>query len=195
MPEFQRRVLQTAIDLLERMDGPVLIEDFPDEEPGKDGEAAWTGPELLGPAGIQLRLADELQRLRPVYERAVSSRGRSTVGLSGLAIEDAVDYLVACMTGRPPEGRSALYSPVQLMRFAADDVKAFWMEAASFIGKPSSGQLADWFWERTAAGSHLIELRSRALASDSPSFKAVGSGLLVPGARIAKMEAATTPAR
>ena len=32
-PDFQRRVLKAALDLLPRMDGPVL-EDFPDGPPG-----------------------------------------------------------------------------------------------------------------------------------------------------------------
>ena len=30
-PDFQRRVLRAALALLERDDGPVILEDFPDE--------------------------------------------------------------------------------------------------------------------------------------------------------------------
>lgn len=31
---FQRRVLMQALGLLERTDGPVILEDFPDDPPG-----------------------------------------------------------------------------------------------------------------------------------------------------------------
>ncbi len=190
-PELQRRVLEAALALLERVDGPVLLQDFPDEEPLAEGDEKWARPSLLDAEGSQLPIADELERLRPLYERAVASRGRTTVGLSGLAIEDAVEFLGDCMGGSPPQGRSMSYSPVQLMRFAADDIKAYWMEAASSARKPPSAQLADWFWDETAAGAQLIALRARALASDNASFKAVGGGLIVPGARVAKMESAS----
>ena len=44
-PDFQRRVLIAALALLERDDGPVILEDFPDEAPvaktSCDGES-WS---------------------------------------------------------------------------------------------------------------------------------------------------------
>lgn len=188
-PAFQRRVLLDALKLLNQSTGPVVIEDFPDDEPGYEGEAGWIGPTLRTSDGSLCPMDKELEHLLPIYRAAVAARGRSTVGLSGLPIEEAVRYLMDCLGGRLPTGRSSVFSPAQLMRFAADDVKAFWLEAASFAGSPSSRQLADWFWERTAAGHDLVALRASALSSDDASFKAVGSGLLVPGARLAIIEA------
>lgn len=188
-PAFQRRVLLEALKLLEHSAGPVVIEDFRDDEPGHEGEAGWVGPTMGASDGSPASMDDELARLRPLHRAAVAARGRTTVGLSGLSIEAAVRYLLDCVDGRLPAGRSEVFSPAQLMRFAADDVKAFWLEAASFSGSPSSRQLADWFWARTAAGRCLITLRALALASEDTSFKAVGSGLLVPGARVAIIEA------
>ena len=44
-PDFQRRVLRSALELLERSDGPVILEDFPDDAPtAEDTGAGWTGP-------------------------------------------------------------------------------------------------------------------------------------------------------
>jgi hypothetical protein len=41
-PEFQTKVLRTALALLERQDGPPILEDFPDDAPG-DGATDMTG--------------------------------------------------------------------------------------------------------------------------------------------------------
>ena len=38
---FQRRVLQAALDLLERRDGPVILEDFPDDSPSMADLGSW----------------------------------------------------------------------------------------------------------------------------------------------------------
>ena len=43
-PAFQKRVLLTALRLLERNDGPVLIEDFPDDDPRARPDPAWRPP-------------------------------------------------------------------------------------------------------------------------------------------------------
>ena len=45
-PDFQRRVLRAALGLLERRDGPVVLEDFPDDAPVVDDDEAdgWSCP-------------------------------------------------------------------------------------------------------------------------------------------------------
>jgi hypothetical protein len=50
--------------------------------------------------------------------------------------------------------------------------------------KPSSRQLADWFWNDTAAGAAIFALRRAYLASDDDRLKAIAGLLLVPGVRV-----------
>ncbi|MEJ0068273.1 MAG: hypothetical protein WDO24_05580 [Pseudomonadota bacterium] len=46
------------------------------------------------------------------------------------------------------------------LRFAVDDLKAYYTEAAAAgTAKPSSRQLGDWFWNETVAGAALFALR------------------------------------
>ena len=43
-PGFQLRVLRHALSLLERTDGPVILDDFPDDPPGLTDTSGWTPP-------------------------------------------------------------------------------------------------------------------------------------------------------
>jgi hypothetical protein len=58
------------------------------------------------------------------------ARGRSTVGLSGLAPTVCGDYLAAWLRGERPASPIADMSPALVLRFAIDDLKAFALEAA-----------------------------------------------------------------
>ena len=40
-PAFQRRVLMQALNLLERTDGPVILEHFPDDNPSWSDRVGW----------------------------------------------------------------------------------------------------------------------------------------------------------
>src|SRR6056297_1984658 len=52
-PEFQRRVLHDALALLERSDGPVVLEDFPDDAPAGADETVWACPVSFAPAASE----------------------------------------------------------------------------------------------------------------------------------------------
>ena len=43
-PDFQMRVLKSALALLERTDGPVILEDFPDDAPDSNSAASLVCP-------------------------------------------------------------------------------------------------------------------------------------------------------
>ena len=74
-------------------------------------------------------------------------------------------------------------SPILSLRFAADDLKVYVVEAgAASLGKPSSRQLYEWFWKETAAGAALIALRQMLLASDNDRIKLIAGNFLVPPA-------------
>ena len=85
---------------------------------------------------------------------------------------------------RPPASPQPGLSAGQVLRFAADDLRAFYTEAAgSNTPYPSSRQLADWFWEETIAARVLIALRAAFLASADKEARAIGHQL-VPRARV-----------
>lgn len=187
-PAFQDRVLRQALALLERPDGPAVLEDFAEEEPGIADDPAWRPPAGPATADTVLLLA-EMDRILPIYRDAVARSGRTTVGLSGVDLSVAAECLGRCLTASLPPSPNRALTAAQALRFIADDLKAAWTEAASSTGRPSSRQLADWLWERTALGRSLIRIRSLAMQSENAAFKAVGSNLLVPGARVALLEA------
>jgi hypothetical protein len=67
------------------------------------------------------------------------------------------------------------------MRFAADDLKSVYLEAAtSSDGSPSSWQLGTWFWHETAAAKLLIALRTKTKKSDNKFLARIGATFLVP---------------
>jgi hypothetical protein len=75
-------------------------------------------------------------------------------------------------------------SAPEAVKLAAEDLKAYYLEAASAQpGKKSSAQMADWFWGETAAGGLILSLRSLCLKSEDPMVKLLGTLLLVPRAQ------------
>ena len=184
-PAFQRRVVLTALRLLERPDGPLLIEDFPDDDPRAQPDPGWRPPSIL--AAVSQLLEHEVEALRPAHERWLTRQGRTTIGLSGMSMPEIARYLAAWLSGLPPASPRDGFSPILALRFAVDDLKAYYLEAAAAEGKPSSRQLGDWLWNDTAAGKAIIALRALGLASDDDRLKAVLGNFMVPAARVALM--------
>ena len=190
-PAFQKRVLLAALRLLERENGPVIIEDFPDDDPRATPDPAWRPPFIpaavaTGPAdSLAARLEAESVLLRSAHHRWVAQHRRTTVGLSGLPIGECARYVADWLRGRaPPSPREGFSAPL-ILRFAVDDLKAFYLEAAAVGGaKPSSRQLGDWFWNATAAGAAIHALREACLASEDERLKLIAGNFLVPAARV-----------
>jgi hypothetical protein len=186
---FQKRVMLSALRLLEREDGPVLIEDFPEDDPRAQPDPDWHQP--LGPVaadGTAKRLAEqlgsEIAALQPAHERWRARHGRSAVGLSGLSIAECGAYVACWLRGEAPPSAHGAYSAPLLLRFAIDDLKAYYLEAgAGGTGRPSSRQLGDWFWNHTAAGTALYALRDMHQASDDERLKLIAGNFIVPAAR------------
>jgi hypothetical protein len=189
-PGFQRRVILAALRLFERQDGPVLIEDFADDDPRARPDPEWRPPPV--PAAASQVLAHEVEALLPAHERWLAARGRTTVGLSGMSLPEIARYIDAWLTGPPPASPREGYSPVLALRFAVDDLKAYYLEAAAADGIPSSRQLGDWLWTDTAAGRAIIALRALGLASDDDRLKAVLGNFMVPAVRVAMMGLSAT---
>ncbi|MBI3512714.1 MAG: hypothetical protein HY060_01365 [Proteobacteria bacterium] len=190
-PAFQKRVVLAALRLLEAPRGPVLIEDFVDDDPRARPDPAWRPPVAATvPAGAAAALASELEVEAPLLARAYDTAraaraGRTTVGLSGLRLDAAVRYIADFLRGKPMTSPVADVSAALLLRWAADDLKAYYTEAAAAEGgKPSSRQIGDWFWNQTAAGAALQTLRAQHLASPDDRLKLIATMFLVPGARV-----------
>jgi fermentation-respiration switch protein FrsA (DUF1100 family) len=188
---FQKRVILAALRLLERERGPVIIEDFPEEDPRERPDPAWRPPlgkpDLNGASAMRLAVAleDESARVETLYRRAAEEPGRTIVGLSGLSIGEAGRYMASWLRGQNPESPSAEMSAPLVLRFAVDDLKAAYIEVAlSGFAKPSSKQLGDWLWSDTAAGAAIFALRSMYLTSDDERLKAIAGLFLVPGVRV-----------
>jgi hypothetical protein len=183
---FQRRVLLQALLLLERTDGPVILEDFPDDPPGWLDTPGWVPPLLpdLGtpadPASWRVGFTAELDALQPIWERANTRFGRTTVGLSNVTRAEWPSLAAAFVSGELPivggHDTAAL-----TLRFLCDDIKAFYGEAGQADGPaPASRQLDAWFWRVTLAGRLLVALRTAAMASDNNAMKTVGGRFFVP---------------
>ncbi len=193
-PAFQRSVVLAALRMLEVGGGPVRIEDFPDDDPRQRPDPGWRPPFAHAAVadGSAATIADafaaELARLANAYDRSVEARGRTTVGLLGLPIDKAGGYMAAWLRGEAPESPVADMSGPLALRFAIDDVKAYYLEAGlAGLGKPSSRQLGDWLWNETAAGKAIIALRRANLDAADDRLKLIASNFMLPSVRAAAM--------
>jgi hypothetical protein len=188
-PDFQRRVLRSALELLERSDGPVVLEDFPDEAPAlaaNDGGASWACPVAFHPPAeeqpelVSATLA-EMERLAPWHEFYLDERGASAPRASGLALERVVRLL-----GELSEGVEApaaeTDAPIQeWIRLGCDDLRSWYLEAAQ--GQPGRGsptELRDWFWRDTAAARLIGSAATALLAHPNRILAFLGGRGLVP---------------
>ena len=186
-PAFQRRVLMQALGLLERPDGPVILEQFPDDNPSWFDRPDWKpAVDLPVPGTYQDASAweagfrAELQSVLPVWERFKSRFGRTTVGLAGQPPEAWAAFATSFLDGALPT--VSLHDTSALaLRFLADDLKALYGEAVQADGPPPSARQIDrWFWRQTVAGQLLIALRNKSTESQNTAPKTVGGRFFVP---------------
>ena len=186
---FQKRVLRAALGLLERTDGPFIVdheEDVPSGTASADGDG-WVCPvSFPAPAGEEnaaAALKREVQGLKPWYDLGLERRRRTTMGVSGLSIEAAADY-VARFAEQGLEAANPLPElPVaEAFKRANDDVQAFYQEAAT--AQPGHGgshaDVLDWFWGQTQAGKLLLACRDKARETDDKRLRFIVNGLMVP---------------
>jgi len=184
---FQKRVVLAALRMLEGAEGPIIIKDFPVDDPRATQDPTWRPP--FTPAAVSdslaARLEAEILRLQGAHERWVAQHRRTTVGLSGLPIGDCARYVADWLRGKtPPSPREGFSAPL-ILRFAVDDVKAYCLEAAAAgAATPSSRQLGDWFWNESATGSAIHVLREVLQASDDDRLKLIVANFMVPATRV-----------
>ncbi len=182
-PPFQKKVILAALRLLELKTGPVVLADFPEDDPRERPDPRWRPP-----IGEAAGLEDEIAQLAAAYERSVAERARTTFGLSGMPIADVGRYVAAWLRGEAPASPNAEMSAPLTLRFAVDDLKAYCLEAAiAGRARPSSRQLGDWFWNQTAAGKAIVALRRANFDAADERLKLIAGNFLVPAARVLMM--------
>ena len=187
-PDFQRTVLRALLALFEWPSGPVL-EDFFEEAPASHaGATAFASPVRFaqpegGADGPGEAVRREIAQLAPWYEMARRRRGRTTVGVSGLAIEEAASHAVSYLGGSPrPPYADGISAGVALKR-ACDDLKAYYYEAVAARPGSLTAQVVDhWFWHETAAAKVFLALQQVCLNSPDTSLRPLGEIALVPQA-------------
>ena len=172
--------------MLERPDGPVILEDFTEDAPGWQDNPQWQQPllaPLFTPANLdawRMGLGRELTWLRPAWRRATWRYGRTTVGLSGAAPSQWPELAARFIAGEAasiPEHETAALA----LRSLSEDIKAYYSEAGQAEGPPpSSRQLDAWFWRSTFAGSMLMALRRQWMSSENSAMRTVATRFLVP---------------
>jgi hypothetical protein len=170
-PPFQRRVVQAALDLLARTDGPILA-DYPEEAPEVTDFSGWACPINLAPSQVD-SLAAEIDRLATWYDQSMAKSGRTTVGVSGLDMPAAGALVTRALNGELPEA--------QPLKEAIDDLRAYYLEAASSFPDPGTATTRKkWFWDETHLAKALLALQPRLAASADPQHKTLGGLTLIP---------------
>ena len=187
---FQKRVLTSVLALFEESSGPVL-KDFPEDAPvAREEDAAWACPVNLVRQKLDLNDADALRaafkketvELRAWYELSLKENQRTTMGVSGLDINQIVEFIGAFIDSVPANPRQDL-SLAYTLNFAVDDLKAFYYEAAATqpgSAAPNAAELDDWFWGQTVAAKVLFTVKDRCLHKDDKMMQLLGKLLLVP---------------
>jgi len=183
---LQHRVLAGALALF---DAPrPLIVDFEASDPDRAGVDGWAPPVDLPPLADGLddtALADALRAeaaaVWPSYLATVEAQGRTSVGIGPVAPDDIVGFLCRSLTDGVPSEPADDFRPQYLLRFACDDLKAVYSE--TILGAPpypSSRQVADWFWTKTAASLVMRRLKRRCLDHPGRGYQFVGRMFIMP---------------
>ncbi|MEX5712180.1 hypothetical protein AB1484_28830 [Parafrankia sp. FMc6] len=156
-PLFQRRVLEAALALLDRREGPVL-EVFPETiEDDSDTPVACVLPPRYDPATPAA--VDEARALRPAWERAQSKLPATQVGrrIAPADIPNAVEMMLAISHGAR---WSEVFADEDEMFQTAMDIRMYYEETAFGLADhvPAARSAEAWFYQRTETGKLLRDV-------------------------------------
>jgi hypothetical protein len=197
-PTFQKRVMMAAFALLDADSGPILT-DYPEDVPETAemlDEEAMTGmvcpidlptpPDASAPTSeIGMALMKEIASLAPWYDLAVRTRGRTTVGPSGLSIDAAAKYLAAFLDDQTtPPPRDDMPAG-RVLKLAYEDLKSYYGESITAQpGYNTSKRVEDWLFNETVLGKALWRLRAICRDSDNEYHQYLGRNSIVPDRQI-----------
>lgn len=163
--DFQQKVIMSALDLLNRSEGPIL-EDFPYDVPAVAAESAAACPvafpnKTLVDDSWTNRLQQELVLLTPWYEFSCQRRdGRTLVGLSPQPPAANILRLGACLD------EAVLPTDIVWLKSAVEDLRAYYIEAMTAQpGDYEVGTLQAKFWRETALGAAILTVYHQFLES------------------------------
>ena len=99
------------------------------------------------------------------------------------APDDACKLLKDFVLGEPLDLPAEISAPAAALRFAAQDLKAFYFESVMSrpdLALPTQAEFNHWFWQKTAAGNVLRLARETCLASSDEQLRMTGGMLMVP---------------
>jgi len=170
-PEIQRRVLDTALDLLDEPTGRVLQEydrDAPDM-PSPDG---WMPPfELPAPPDVDADLATicaamkaEVAVMAARHSAIVKDKEWSFVGLSKLNLNTVADLLAVFLRGEE-KNSTVTKRPGLALKFGCQEIIDTYAECVLAHAPDAPLAFRRWYWNRTAAGVAVRRLQTVALTS------------------------------
>lgn len=190
---FQTRVLRATLALLERTDGPLIV-DHTEDAPKRAADDADDG--MFCPVSFPAPAADEspeailrreIASLKPWHALATERRGRTTAVQSGLDIETVAERIATMAEGTAPAGSPLEGVPnAEAFKRMLDDLLAFYQEAATAQpGQTASlAEVSVWFWGETQAAKLLLACRDRARERDDKNLQFITERLMIP--RIAR---------
>lgn len=186
-PIFQKRVVISALKLLEYPSGPVL-KDFPEDLPSivevesQEGMACPISFSLDMSKATQLeKVVAEISQLRAWHDLFIKSHGKTATGVAGEVLEDLAKFVFAWAEGK---SRNSFRDDIPLLdalRLACDELKAFYSESVQAQpGTHSIESIQDWFWGQTMAGALLFDLHAAMLKSGDKREMFFADNVLVP---------------
>ena len=130
-------------------------------------------------------LLGEIDGLAPWYDLAVRSRGRTTVGPSGLEIKAAAKFLADFLEDQSTRAPRDDLEKGRVLKLAYEDLKAYYTE--SITAQPGYGaslRVENWLFNETTFGRALWMLRDICRASDDEYEKYLGGNSIVPDRQI-----------
>ena len=191
-PAFQTRVLRAALELMDAESGPVL-EDYPEDVPPELAGADFTGMscpiDLPQPSsvehGIVEDLLQEIRQVAPWYDLAVSQRGRTTVGISDLDVEQAGRFLAGYIEDEATPAPRGDLTTARLLKLVCEDLKAYYSEAASAQpGMSASIAVEHWLFNETVLGKLLWQLRNTGAEHEDDETRYFARRILIPDRQV-----------
>ncbi|MGC8660349.1 MAG: hypothetical protein ACP5U1_14890, partial [Desulfomonilaceae bacterium] len=122
-------------------------------------------------------------RMHSWYDLAFRRRDRTTFGVSGMSPEAVADFIGGFLDGSNSENPRNDLPLALVLKLAVDDLKSYYFEAAegqSGDSTPDSGQLSDWFWNKTVAARVLRKVKEFCESSNDQMLQVTGARLIIP---------------
>jgi hypothetical protein len=178
--DFQRNVLLAALRLLERSEGPVLV-DYPEDAPVMAGSTEILSCPYVPPQDgavsereIASELKQEIAAYQPWYQQVRGEGYQAERSLSKLTLETIADLLGDLQAHADLQTDRLATGQDHVLRYAIEDLKAFYFTALSAqpgLRQRSGDEVERWFWQETAAGRFLRLLQKTCRESQHPTLE------------------------